>query len=110
MTSSRYGEVGSIRGSPVRISGVMALTIPDRDNHRAQREAVDHKRYQGVALEIVHEEPHGEPAAEERDEDCDQDGARVAARLAGADAVQHLLHPRPGGDPDSYHQRITRRR
>src|SRR5438067_1431289 len=110
MTSSRYREVGSIRGSPVRISGVMALTIPDRDNHRGQREAVDDERHQGAALEIVHQEPHGEPAAEERDEDRDQDGARVADVLAGADEVQRLLHPRAGGDRDAQQERVARRR
>src|SRR2546429_6602303 len=110
MTSSRYREVGSIRGSPVRMSGVMALTIPDRDNHGGQREAVDDEREQGVALEVVYEEPYGEPAAEERDEDRDQDGARVADVLARADEVQRLLHPRAGGDRGAQQERGARRR
>src|SRR5205814_5114431 len=96
MTSSRYREVGSIRGSPVRISGVMALTIPDRDNHRGQREAVDDERHQGAALEIVHQEPHGETAAEERDEDRDQDGSRIDDVLDGRDEVKRLVQQHAG--------------
>src|SRR5437773_10166142 len=93
MTSSRYREVGSIRGSPVRMSGVMALTIPDRDNHRGQREAVDDERHQGAALEIVHQEPHGEPAAEDETRIATRVGPGTAALPAARERVRASLIP-----------------
>src|SRR2546430_3908564 len=86
------------------------LAEDKRQQDEPQRDAVGDERRQGVALEVVHEEPNGDPAGREGRQQRDRERPALARRDSELQQVERLERAGARGDRDAEQERETRGR